>query len=253
MDYKYYMKQLLYPLLFVSALNLLPAQGITVNNNDQIREESDSMVNHDAGKEVFNFKNIFLFAGLAATCCLLDQNVEVHTHLIRRDDFDGFTEIVNNFGETSVMIPSLGGALTLGLVTGNQRLTDTAIDSTKSFLAGSVVVETLKAVTGRKRPYVSQNGSISFEMFEGYNIGSKSCPSWHTFVASSIITPFAEEYSRWLYLIPVSTGFARIYLDRHWLSDVVVGGGIGFFSGLYFHKHNKQNIIFTGNGIVFNL
>ncbi len=247
------MKQIFLIFLLVFMINNIYSQDITIKDKDLVREESDNQVNHDAGKEVFNFRNIFLFVGITASCCLLDQNVEVHTHLIRRDDFDGFTETVNNFGETSVMLPSLAGVFALGLVTGNQRLTDTTIDSAKSFLAGSVAVETLKAVTGRKRPTVAQNSSFSFEMFEGYDIGSKSCPSWHTFVASSIITPFAEEYSRWLYLIPVSTGFARIYLDRHWLSDVFVGGGIGFLSGLYFHRHNKQNIIFTGNGIVFNL
>ena len=239
-------------LLLIIVKNIY-SQDILSIDKDLIREESDNSVNHDAVKEVFSIKNIFLFIGLTASCCLIDQNVEVHTYLIRRDDFDGFTEAVNNFGETSVMLPSLAGVFSLGLLTGSQRLTDTSIDSAKSFLAGSVVVETIKILTGRKRPYTSSDNSMSFDFFEGSSIGSKSCPSWHTFVASSIITPFAEEYSRWLYLIPVSTGFARIYLDRHWLSDVFVGGGIGFLSGLYFHKHNKQNIIFTGNGIVFNL
>ena len=247
------MRIILYCFLIFITSDFISAQEVLRSQNDLIREESDNSVNYNAAGEVFNLRNMLIFSGITGACFLLDREIEMHSYLLKRDDYDGITNISNNFGETSIMLPSLAGAFSLGAITKNQRLTDTSVNSAKSFIAGASVVETLKAVTGRKRPPVAQNSNLSFEIFEGYNIGSKSFPSWHTFVASSIITPFAEEYSRWLYIIPISTGFARIYLNRHWLSDVAAGGGIGFLSGLYFHKRKKQNIIFTGNGIIFNL
>ncbi|HLW07688.1 MAG TPA: phosphatase PAP2 family protein, partial [Marinilabiliaceae bacterium] len=76
----------------------------------------------------------------------------------------------------------------------------------------------------------------------------KSLPSGHASLAFAVFTPFAENYSRWLYAIPISVAFGRVYQNKHWFSDVVVGSSIGFISGWLF-THNK-NVQLLPNGVI---
>ncbi len=78
----------------------------------------------------------------------------------------------------------------------------------------------------------------------------QSFPSGHSLVAWATFTPFAESYSKWIYLIPASVSFSRLYKNKHWMSDVVMGGGLGYLAGLYFHKRKNQKVIFNGQGVV---
>ena len=75
-------------------------------------------------------------------------------------------------------------------------------------------------------------------------------PSGHTSLAFSLITPYAETYSRWLYVIPVSVGIARMYENKHWFSDVILGAAIGYFSGIAFTYRTNQKVLFSGNRLV---
>ncbi len=64
-----------------------------------------------------------------------------------------------------------------------------------------------------------------------------SFPSGHTaeaFANAEILRIHAGKKSPWLavggYLIAVTTGYLRMYNNRHWLSDVVAGAAVGFGS-----------------------
>lgn len=69
------------------------------------------------------------------------------------------------------------------------------------------------------------------------NTNSHSFPSGHTAIAFASAEFLRREYkdvSQWYgiggYVIATGTGFLRIYNNRHWLSDVVAGAGIGIAS-----------------------
>jgi membrane-associated phospholipid phosphatase len=132
----------------------------------------------------------------------------------------------------------------------------TILYGVSSILAGGIVSKT-KVITGRERPDHSNN--LSF-------------PSGHTqtaFVAAEFLHQEYKNQSVWIsiggYSAAAFVGIARIYNNKHWVSDVVAGAGIGILSTKvvywtypYFRekigKNDKplQTVIFPGynNGYV---
>ncbi|MCI4348493.1 MAG: phosphatase PAP2 family protein, partial [Thermoplasmata archaeon] len=87
-------------------------------------------------------------------------------------------------------------------------------------------------VTGRARPYQDQ-GSTSFHPFHG---SYGSFPSGHAtqaFAVASVISASSDRV--WVsvsaYTIAGLVGFARIYHNAHWTSDVTAGAIIGTVVG----------------------
>ncbi len=84
------------------------------------------------------------------------------------------------------------------------------------------VVETTKVLTDRERPDGSANNSF---------------PSGHTataFAAAEFLHQEFGYHSIWIsiggYTVATMVGASRIFNDKHWLSDVVAGAGIGILS-----------------------
>ncbi|MEO0155290.1 MAG: phosphatase PAP2 family protein [candidate division WOR-3 bacterium] len=102
------------------------------------------------------------------------------------------------------------------------------------FATSGISTVALKVLFGRARPYLNK-GPYEFSPFnlkDDYN----SLPSGHTAVAFSVAgvvwRRVDNKFIRFSSLtLATSVGLARIYLNRHWLSDVILGAGLGFTTG----------------------
>lgn len=110
----------------------------------------------------------------------------------------------------------------LGGVESTHNLKDMAIIYALSNVLETGIVFTTKNVVGRRRPDGSDNASF---------------PSGHTstaFVAAEFLHQEYKDKSVWIsvggYAMASFVGVARIYNDKHWLSDVVTGAGVGILS-----------------------
>jgi len=106
----------------------------------------------------------------------------------------------------------------------------------------AILTTVLKDATKRVKPAgFPASGNLSDSWFEksgspsySYLKGNGSFPSGHTMVAFSVATIIARRYGnhRWVpyaaYGLASIVGFSRLTLSVHFLSDVFMGGALGY-------------------------
>ena len=141
----------------------------------------------------------------------------------------------------------------VGRLTDHDRLADLGWHGTEALIVGEAVGGVVKAVVGRQRPSVMPRNASSYQLGRGLQSDIyRSFPSGHTTSAFAAAAAVSSETSRWwpetrwvigpiLYTGAALTGISRMYNNRHWMSDVLAGAGVGTFAGLkvvrYHHSH----------------
>lgn len=101
----------------------------------------------------------------------------------------------------------------------------------------------VKVVTGRSRPYEEQ-GPYFFKAFQ-FSEPHISFPSGHATMAFTLSTILSERINNifatvGLYALASTTFVERMYSDKHWLSDCILGAATGFFTGYAVVKSDKD-------------
>lgn len=106
-----------------------------------------------------------------------------------------------------------------------------------SLAYSSLVTTSLKILVSRRRPYTGAT-PYKFDLFDDASLDSRnmSFPSGHTSSIFALMTVLAKESgSRWVqipaYTFATSVGFQRMLDRKHWTSDVIAGGLIGYLIG----------------------
>jgi membrane-associated phospholipid phosphatase len=186
--------------------------------------------------------------GVVVLSALVDVSAREAALKHRSGVLDDLTRVVEPFG-TQYSWAVLGAYGVAGLVFHDADLRDTAIDGAiAAALAGGVITPALKRVTGRARPDQGK-GSLSFDFLGA----STSFPSGHAtqaFAVASVISAHSDK--TWVsvsaYTLAGLVGFARVYHNDHWVSDVVGGALIGAAVGRSVVKLN--NLIRSGKSRV---
>jgi membrane-associated phospholipid phosphatase len=171
-------------------------------------------------------------AGVVAVGYAFDYPMRNKTQAHQTTALSDMTRIVEPFGE-SYSFAVLGIYGIAGYVFHAPDARETFFDGIMaSILASGIITPTLKFVIGRDRPSQSTS-STSFHPFEG---SDNSMPSGHAtqaFAVASVISAHSDEVwvSVTAYTIAGLVGFARIYHNAHWTSDVTAGAAIGTFVG----------------------
>ena len=126
-------------------------------------------------------------------------------------------EVVTEFGDPKTMM----GLSILLMAYGDDDPQETGRLLSSAFIGGGLVVLGMKQIVRRKRPLEDELGDPSF-------------PSGHTSIAFSMATVLGYQYPKWripLYIGAGLVGLSRIYLGRHYASDVLMGAAVGTISG----------------------
>ena len=133
----------------------------------------------------------------------------------------------------------------VGRIAHVKPLADLGLHGEEAIILASVVTTAIKGTVGRARPYVVRDTNPSdYGFMRGFRKGNaySSFPSGHTMAAFAAAAVVANEASRWwpgsqwyvggaMYAGAVAVGLSRMYNNKHWASDVIMGAGIGTFAG----------------------
>lgn len=183
-----------------------------------------------------NMLIVFGTTALLSTVSLADQSIKRHMLADRNVFFDNLSRIDRFFGERKITSLSLVGLYATGLVVKGKGIRITARQAMQAMFYTSFYTELLKISLGRNRPYATES-PWKFKPFSG-RIRHKSLPSGHTSITTAISTVFAKRsksriWKAFWYSAASAVAFARMYRNRHWFTDTVLGGIMGYSIGTW--------------------
>ena len=127
---------------------------------------------------------------------------------------------------------ALVGAAGAAFALGDDRMQNTGLISMQSVAAATGLALVGKYAIGRARPDEDRGPWTS--VGEGKKRSDASFPSGHSAIAFAAVTPFAKEYDApWLYSVAALGAAGRVAGRKHWVSDTVAGGILGYAMGTW--------------------
>ncbi len=162
------------------------------------------------------------------TALVLDARVSHWALTWKSALLDALVGVINPIGSGATLLVA---CIVLTLVaTGlcRSRLRDAAWQGALAFAASGLLEFTVKHLAGRPRP----DAALPAMMLTGPSFAPDvdSFPSGHATSVFAVATVFAVFYPRlrWpLYGLAITIALGRVYLERHYLSDVMAGALIG--------------------------
>ncbi len=142
--------------------------------------------------------------------------------------------LYDDIGTHEIFLGSTLGFLIGGLVLQDNELLHTSRLIFESSIITGAITYWGKGFFGRSRPFTGE-GPQQFDLFKfSKKTAYRALPSGHTSSAFAIMTIIAKQYPRWWIKYPaygIATGVALQRMDdrKHWASDVIVGGAIGYW------------------------
>jgi membrane-associated phospholipid phosphatase len=177
-------------------------------------------------------------AVLGTTAGLMALDPTEAAYFRRTSSFHGFNNIFTGNATFVGTIVAPASLYVIGLVRKDSKMERTALLAGEAVADAEIVTTVLKDATKRARPAgIPAQGNLYDSWFESsgsFLRGNGSFPSGHTVAAFSVATVIARRYGnhRWVpyaaYGMAALVGFSRLSLSAHFLSDVFMGGALGY-------------------------
>ncbi len=146
-----------------------------------------------------------------------------------------FSRIGGSYGLLGIS----GGLFVAGAIGRDTKLRQVGLASGEAAVHSFVVTFALKMAATRERPFLGSGRGQFLSGFGHVKKGDNSFPSGHSMgawaVASTIHHQYRDKkYVPWLvYGLAGGVSAARVAAERHYVSDVVVGAGLGYLIGRF--------------------
>ncbi len=154
-------------------------------------------------------------------------------------------------GSTIIGISMYG----IGRLAHDRRTAELGLHGLEAIVVGAGVSGALKGLFGRARPYVDTvPNPDNWQLLRGFSNDNayKSFPSGHSVAAFAAAAAVVSTTSSWwpdatwviaptMYGGAALVGLSRIYDNRHWASDVIMGAAIGTFAGTKVVRYHRTH------------
>lgn len=237
---------------------LSPAQGL---DSARVRRPPPLLMWLDAAT---------LGAGVAGSIALMgiDSRISRRLQEDRYQDNRSLRNVADVAGKINEKSLFAAGVVTYGiarLVHAPRTTTDIAWHTTESIFIASATATVARGILGRSRPFVTADSDAhDYRPGKGFTeLRYRAYPSIHAaaaFAAAGALTAETARHSRRTafvvapvaYSLAALPGLARMYGDKHWASDVLMGAALGAVSGwatVRYHHHrtgNRLDKVFLG-------
>ncbi len=177
----------------------------------------------------------------AATGALFATDRRTSSFVSRNGSLPGVSRGFSQGGTFYATGGIAAGFYFVGRAAGNRRARETGLLAAEALIDSGIVTQGLKFATQRPRPNSDNNRGLFFR-------GGNSFPSGHATSVWSLATVIAYEYhDRPIVRYGSFAAAAAVSLSRysgrnHFLSDVLVGGAIGYGIGRFvYRRHHVEN------------
>jgi membrane-associated phospholipid phosphatase len=178
-------------------------------------------------------------AVVGATAGLVALDPSDAPYFRRTTSFHGFNRVFSGSNTSNGMIAVPVSLYVIGLLRKDSKMQHTALLAGQAVVDAEILTTVMKDTSRRLRPAdVPVGGDFSDTWFQSrgpFWRGSGSMPSGHTIAVFSVATVVARRYGRqhrwvpWVaYGMAGLVGFSRVSLSSHFVSDVLMGGALGY-------------------------
>lgn len=213
----------------------------SINSNAQIKDDISDFfkmggkiisapLHFDSG----DILNLSLVAAATTGSFFLDNTGRqwaLHNRNSFNDNFFDFDNLSN-----MVIGAGVVGVYGFGLIHRNTKVRRIGLQLAEATFYATGVTYIFKTLAGRNRPFLN-TGHKDFNPIQTKE-NNTSFPSGHTTIAFAFSTVMAHQIDNifwkvgW-YSAATLVGALRVYHDKHWVSDIVLGSAIGYFIGRY--------------------
>ena len=150
---------------------------------------------------------------------------------------------VSRIGASYTLLPVVAGFYTYGALKDDPKPREVGVLGGEALLDSLIVVEALKTIAGRNRPDNPSNPGHFFKAGDSF-------PSGHAIESWSLASVIAHEYGHGSKVVPIVVyslagvvSAARFAAQRHYASDIVAGGAMGWFLGRYVYQTHMDHAI----------
>ena len=210
----------------------------------QLGSEAVEVATTPVDTKGYGLLGTFLTAGAVGLTYVYDGNIRSRVQNIKSRSLDKATDAGNIVGNPFL---HLGLAATVyggAILADSPKYKDLGEMLGESVILADATSFVLKQAIGRGRPFVGGDKG-SFRPFQFRN-DYDSMPSMHTasaFAMASVLASQSENSLAQLFYYSAATfvGFSRMYKDKHWASDIILGAVIGELCGRVVTNRHKKN------------
>jgi membrane-associated phospholipid phosphatase len=182
--------------------------------------------------------------GAVGLTYIFDEDIRDKLQGAKSNDLDKAADVGNILGSPYLHI-GLAAALYGGaIIADSPKYKEMGEMLGESVILADATTLVLKQAIGRARPFVAGDKG-SFRLFQFKN-DYDSMPSMHTassFAMASVLSATSESILAKLtyYAAATFVGFSRMYKDKHWASDIVLGAAIGELCGRVVTRYHGEH------------
>lgn len=175
----------------------------------------------------------------AGTAGLIAADTKISRSLPNSTGQLDFGRRTSRIGSSYGLLAISGGLFAAGALGKDTKLRRTGLASGESAVHSFVVTYILKLASTRERPFTGSGRGHFFSGFDQAKKGDNSFPSGHSMGAWAVASTISHQCRDKKYVPFLAYGMAgmvsaaRVAAERHHVSDVAVGAGLGYLIGKF--------------------